>query len=191
MDTNRWGPFTGRQLTTMVVALIVAAVFVPTGVWAVKTASSVKIEDATNAAEQARVENGRLKVDTGLTATPATPSQLYYNHVAATQGAPPACLKLAEPPAGKALIITALHVRRSSGTTVVTIYKGDSSDACANPVESLSLGVDSTQRDVTFPSGLAIREGAFLSGLWQINDNIGVSVFGYLVDAAACETGCN
>jgi hypothetical protein len=40
-----WGPFSGRQLTTMFVALVIGAVLVPSTVWAVDTFSNVAIED--------------------------------------------------------------------------------------------------------------------------------------------------
>ncbi len=40
-----WGPFTGRQLTTMIVALMIGVIFLPSAVWAVDTFSNVAIED--------------------------------------------------------------------------------------------------------------------------------------------------
>ena len=46
MNANRLGPFTGRQLTTIIVTLIVVVLF-PLGAWAV-TGSNVFVTDATS-----------------------------------------------------------------------------------------------------------------------------------------------
>src|SRR3954449_2470234 len=45
MAQKTWGPFTGRQLTVIIVALIVGVVALPSAVWAVDTFSNVAIED--------------------------------------------------------------------------------------------------------------------------------------------------
>jgi hypothetical protein len=45
LPTRRWGPFSGRQLTVIIVSLMVGLVMVPSTVWAVDTFSNVAIED--------------------------------------------------------------------------------------------------------------------------------------------------
>src|SRR5438270_2658461 len=48
MGTKTWGPFTGRQLTIIVVTLIAGFVLVPSAVWAVDTLTYVTPEDPTS-----------------------------------------------------------------------------------------------------------------------------------------------
>src|SRR4051794_8894691 len=45
MGQKTWGPFNGRQLTVIVVALIIGVVALPGAVWAVDTFSNVAIQD--------------------------------------------------------------------------------------------------------------------------------------------------
>ncbi len=76
MNANRLGPFTGRQLTTIIVTLIVVALF-PIGAWAV-TGSNIFVTDATSGAHAKVDGNGNLqtKVSSGFVdATPAAPNQ--------------------------------------------------------------------------------------------------------------------
>ena len=81
--TKTWGPFSGRQLTTIIGMLLVAVVVLPSAVWAVDTFSNVAIEDPiTN--DKAGVDSsnrlkvgdgsGALTVDGTVTGRPAPPS---------------------------------------------------------------------------------------------------------------------
>src|SRR5947208_7709311 len=76
-----WGPFTGRQLTAIVITLIVGVVMLPGAVWAVDTFSNVAIEDPVSGAK-ASVDathhvlvgdgSGALTVDGTVYALPPT-----------------------------------------------------------------------------------------------------------------------
>src|SRR4051794_7626779 len=59
------GPFTGRQLTTIIVVLIIGVATVPSAVWAVDTFSNVAIMDATSGQKAAVDANQRLRVGDG------------------------------------------------------------------------------------------------------------------------------
>lgn len=45
MPQRTWGPFNGRQLTVIIVSLMIGLVMIPSTVWAVDTFSNVAIED--------------------------------------------------------------------------------------------------------------------------------------------------
>jgi hypothetical protein len=82
MSTPTWGPFTGRQLTTMVI-VIAAVIGIPGTVWAVDTFTNVAIEDpvtgvkaSVDATHKVLVGDGSgsLTVDGSLTARPYPPA---------------------------------------------------------------------------------------------------------------------
>jgi hypothetical protein len=60
-QVKTWGPFTGRQLTVMIVTLIIGAVMLPGAVWAVDTFSNVAIEDPVSGVK-AHVDSARKLV---------------------------------------------------------------------------------------------------------------------------------
>lgn len=59
---RRWGPFSGGQLTTMIVASIIALAL-PGGAWAVDTFTNVAVQDPSTGVKAAVTGDGRLKVD--------------------------------------------------------------------------------------------------------------------------------
>src|SRR2546423_1557860 len=86
MEPRTWGPFTGRQLTVMIVTLIIGVAMLPGAVWAVDTFSNVAIQDPptgvktkVNSSHALGVGDwsGPLPVD-GKTA-PAAPAQSLNN----------------------------------------------------------------------------------------------------------------
>ena len=64
MAPNRWGPFTGRQLTTMFVATVLAVAAIPIAAQATSTGQDVVITDPTATPERyAKVDtSGQLAV---------------------------------------------------------------------------------------------------------------------------------
>lgn len=60
--TRTWGPFTGRQLTTIIVAMV-TVVFFPSAAWAVETFSNVAIQDPISGAKAAVDSSRRLQVN--------------------------------------------------------------------------------------------------------------------------------
>src|SRR5947207_15952299 len=50
-EHRTWGPFNGRHLTAIIVAIVVGAVLIPSTVWAVDTFSNVAIEDPVTGAK--------------------------------------------------------------------------------------------------------------------------------------------
>ena len=81
--TKTWGPFSGRQLTTIIGMLLVAVVVLPSAVWAVDTFSNVAIEDPITNNKAGVDSSNRLKVGDGsgaltidgtVTGRPAPPS---------------------------------------------------------------------------------------------------------------------
>src|SRR5437868_11351509 len=76
-----WGPFTGRQLTTIVIALIAGVVLLPGAVWAVDSFTNVAIQDPISGAK-ASVDashhvivgdgSGALSVDGTVSVVPST-----------------------------------------------------------------------------------------------------------------------
>ena len=64
MAPKRWGPFTGRHLTTMFIALVIGAVAVPITAQATSTGQDVVITDPSASPERyAKVDaNGKLQV---------------------------------------------------------------------------------------------------------------------------------
>jgi hypothetical protein len=63
--TKTWGPFTGRQLTIIIVALVFGVVMIPGAVWAVDTYSNVAIQDPVSGAKAKVASTGALNVGDG------------------------------------------------------------------------------------------------------------------------------
>src|SRR5690349_20915287 len=107
--SRSWGPFSGRQLTVIIVTAIVA-IFVPGTVWAGDTFSNVAIEDPVSGVK-ASVDSGHhLKVSDGsgamtvdgtVTATETSPAKLVHVFGPAATG----CTSIYNVPAGKALVL--------------------------------------------------------------------------------------
>ena len=191
-STKTWGPFNGRQLTT-IVCVVVAAVLLPVGAWAVSF-SNVAITDP-GGVNRAKVNPaGALSaaVSGSVTANNALPTSLFHvdaNPANATWGV------IAKPPAGKALVITSIVVEASQvsspGQTNVTNIVIDTKTATCNlqenpiPVGSVTpptVGVST----IAIPSGVVVPANrALCAGNWGIGYLAEVMVFGYLVPAAS------
>lgn len=83
MDTSRisqrtWGPFSGRHLTVMVVALMVGLVMVPSTVWAVTTFSNVAIQDPVSGVRATIDSTHHLAVAGTVHAVAASPTTPFF-----------------------------------------------------------------------------------------------------------------
>ncbi len=99
-----WGPFSGQQLTVIIVAAIVA-VALPVGAWAAVTSQPVSITDATGAHVASVSNTNRLLVDSQL----ASPAHIYHS-TSLTVTETSVCLVVAAPPVGRALVVRQLRI---------------------------------------------------------------------------------
>ena len=114
--TRREHFFTNRQVTTMVVALMVAVVMLPGAVWAVDTFTNVAIQDPVSGFK-AMVTNqralkvgdgsGAVTVDGSVTARPAPVADFRSHYLVAFGHS--ACHPLPAPPAGRAFVLQTLN----------------------------------------------------------------------------------
>jgi hypothetical protein len=72
--SRTWGPFTGRQLTVIIVSLMVGVVMVPGTVWAVDTFTNVAIEDPVSGVKASVDSTNHLAVAGTVHALPASPT---------------------------------------------------------------------------------------------------------------------
>ena len=208
MNANRLGPFTGRQLTTIIVTLIVVVLF-PLGAWAV-TGSNVFVTDATSGAHAKVDSNGNLqtKVSSGsVNATPAAPNQQFISTVTFSDVGPK-CKTLVTPPTGKAVVITTVHFQVRTYDNGPNTRLGDLGHSGSSGCTSGNVALDgvsfignvpaaniwqgAASQELDFPSGVAVANGHTLtvSVAGGPDDNWRITSFGYLVDATKCTTGC-
>src|SRR4051812_40653573 len=69
-----WGPFTGRQLTTLLVAGMVTLVLAPTTVWAVDQFSNVAVQDPVSGVKASVSSSHKVLVDAGSSNIYSLPS---------------------------------------------------------------------------------------------------------------------
>ena len=197
-DAGRgWGPFTGRQLTT-IICVVAVMVMLPVSAFAVVSGSNAFITDHTTGA-QAKVNAAGQVLMSGtvggaVIATPTSPSQAYSVHVDVGSNS----CAVTTPPAGKVLVITSISTSLTgtdlpalmftTGVTTPTNCNGPRT-TYASLNEFSSAGTSQT----TFPSGFPIKSGHGLAVFLSeplTGDQGAVVVTGYLVPAAQCATGC-
>jgi len=157
---GRFGPFTGNQLTIILLAAIVAAGF-PTTLFAVAAFTNSVLIDA-GTGQRARVIGGALKVGDGVgpltvdgtvSARPARPDAM-FSTFGLTTGA---CSTVYQPPAGSAAVVTEANftVEAFIGTGIVAprIFIG--------PPGSCILG----QKIAAIASGNGLQRAGFGPGL--------------------------
>ena len=74
-QAKTWGPFSGRQLTVVIVALVIGFIAAPSAVWAVDTFSNVAIEDPVTGVK-AQVDSARRLQVSVVPRPPTTPWSL-------------------------------------------------------------------------------------------------------------------
>jgi hypothetical protein len=197
MDAKRWGPFSGRQLVVIVLAIVAGVVMTPVAVNA--ATGSVNIEDATNPARKAKVDAaGRVSVDSGLAnfsgigftaitggqvfATPSAPSETFQFAAGVVDQ-----FDFYTPPAGKAAVITSIQVNHESGPNGFLTLRTSALTKVFGYLTFTDLGSE----QLTFPSGTVLKAGDTLEAVDGVFDGsaYGVVLTGYLVPASACATG--
>jgi hypothetical protein len=192
MNERTWGPFSGRQLTTMVVALILV-LGVPGTVWAVDTFSNVAIEDPVTGVKASVDSSKRLKVGDGssamtvdgtTTGPEAAANTLFRSATFPTSSGN--CTPIATPPANKALIIKSVALNTysvtspGSGRTGVFYLGTDGCEVIVFDINPPGVGLINQP----FEPGLGVPAG---KRLWVSTNNISAEVytFGYSVPASA------
>jgi hypothetical protein len=181
MPTKTWGPFNGRQLTTIIVALIVGVVMVPTGAFAVTTLKSVVINDPTGTHRALVDKTGSLQV------AAAPPRAFFQNQ---SFGLSSGFVALASPPAGSALIVTTIHLDTvadpTPGNGQNVFFEVETGTCSGNQVGTYFQVVNPPsvgETDVPLSPGLGIPAGDTLCGQENGSVRAGASVSGYTVPA--------
>jgi hypothetical protein len=174
---------TGRQIVTM--ALGACAIVTSGAVWAggpsvVNPFSYIAIQDPISG-NKAAVDAGRhLLVSDQLQAPAANPGNFFHFHT----GLAPACVAIASPPPGKAMVLKTLVVDTLSAPAAGSIDFASFSigTECGSPVEDVNPpGVGVTT--INYEPGLVIPAGQFLFG-YANQIAAEASGTGYLVPAA-------
>ena len=192
-----WGPFTGRQLTTIVCVGIVTILF-PVGAWALTTTNTYITDAHTHTS--ASVNNaGQLAtsaaVSGAVTATLASPKEFWNGRL---KGTPPMPVPspFAVPPSGKALIVTSITINytkttSASGTLSFAVSAVDATcSSTGNTILEDSPTAHGVKR-LPFAPGLVVPAGRALCALDTDTNNLTADVFvdGYLVPAASAPAG--
>jgi hypothetical protein len=193
-----WGPFSGGQLTIIVVTFAVLLLF-PLAAFAV-TGNNVFVTDATSGVRAKVDANGNLRsfVNGSVTATPTQPNGSYF---AATQVALLADsandIDIAGPPTGKALMLTSISVDVSSLPTpngTLYLHRRIGGTACSNGTADRNIGrftpISRGLQTISMPSGVPIPNGDRVCIYWSGGGTVqaGVMAYGYTVPAALCQS---
>jgi hypothetical protein len=206
------GPFTSGHLTIIVIVVVLVVAF-PFAAFAV-TGSNVFVTDATSG-NQAQVASGQLKVDTGIShpfglvpVAPVAPEiyptgDIVHTDVLAVDAVDTdncgsgTCQTVLKPPAGKAAVITTIHINTykatatGSGQYLALPRSGNGSCAVSSidrRIEFLNpAGIGETQLQYDLPGGLAVPAGKALCVFNSDPANLGaqVSARGYAVAPSA------
>jgi hypothetical protein len=206
------GPFSGGQLTIIIVTLAVVIGF-PIAAFSV-TGSATNIVDPVTAANKAKVDSqgnlytathdatsgvaakvtsgGALTVSGSVTATPTPPNSSYDRFWSAGEGD---CISITPAvPAGKALIVTSITATITSGTDErVAVYAvtGTGTSTCTPTIFADEIGVAGLRASgvMNFPSGFPVKAGRVVGVLLfsSAGDHTAdVIVKGYLVSSTLC-----
>jgi hypothetical protein len=181
------GPFTGGQLTAIVITFVVVIGF-PVGAFAVVSGSNSFVTDATSG-KQAKVNSlGQL----ATTATPAAPASMYAqsDQYVLTSGSPVTAVTGGWR-AGLALVITSLTVGPEGILNSPVTLEFETSSGSHPAMFTLNPGTPPVT--VPFPSGMPVANGDDLDIRWVSPGNsvtLDVSFDGYWVPASQCTAGC-
>jgi hypothetical protein len=188
-QSRGWGPFTGRQLTAIIITLTVGLVMVPGTVWAVDTFTNVAIQDPVTGAKASIDVAHRVLVNGVVTAIPRPPTTPFYFSENVTLGVG----KTLVGPTASQINLTALAVSPYGGTAgPVDFYlHAEQVPNSATTCPGINLGtpfhIGAMQRSPvfvqTFPTPLALRPvpgtkmclsatiyaGSNVSDVWVVN----------------------
>jgi hypothetical protein len=134
---RRWGPFSGGQLTVMIVALIAGVVMVPSTVWAVDTFSNVAVEDPVTGVKASVDSTHHLTVAGTVHALAASPTLPFSFSEDITSAA----LTRVVGPTVNPINLTAISVAPRAGQTGTGdfyLYVGSQPSAQASCTQSIS-----------------------------------------------------
>lgn len=183
--TKTWGPFTGRQLTTIICVLIVTVLF-PVAAWAV-TGSHVFITDPRNGHYGAvdTAGNVQVKVNGGVDVAP--PTQFVESHQITLVGS---YLPILTAPAGKDLVVTTIDEDWSGDNLATASYAEitvANGGTCASPSFALEYFFDlptgAGSHDFHLTPGYVVPSGKSLCALkaGTSNPEVFLGAFGYTV----------
>jgi len=182
---RRLGPFTGRQLTAIIVAIVIA-VGLPTGAYASGAFTSVVVQDPVSGAQANVTPAGQLQV------APAAPSTLFQVTSFLYGNASSWGTSETVPPPGDALVVTGLHIdtfRDPSGSEIYlylmqgncgTLVNEDGIGYFEMPLTPLTLG----EEEFPLDTGLVVPSGDSLCAEYY-NQSSALTVSGYTIPAAA------
>jgi hypothetical protein len=184
-ETKTWGPFTGRQLTTIICVIVVAALF-PVGAWAV-SGSSVFVTDSTSGKHASVDSEGQLHV----VANVAGAKSWMQSDSPSLAGAYAPRVVV---PVGKALVVRQIHVdwfgADGSSDPWVAWIVGNA--ACNSNISSTSETMDlpngQDDRVVSFDPGYIVPAGEALCGVKSGAGTFYMKVYGYYVSSSAVGT---
>jgi hypothetical protein len=188
MPTKTWGPFNGRQLSTIIVALVIGVVMVPAGAWAAVTFKSVAVTDPAGV-NQAKVDAAGSLQAADAPATKFVSARL---DLSGSTGS----LVVAAPPAGKALVVKTIQVDTTFDPAPapgeVTVFFVGASSCSGGRIGTSAPTVTPAGLGATvlpFDPGLAVPAGDALCGESLDNQATGVAftvnVYGIIEPSAA------
>jgi len=176
------GPFSGGQLTAIVIAAIVM-LGLPVGAFAAVSASTVFISGP---------HGGRANVDPsgGLQVSGSPPNATVLVNLSLTNTAECGVLR---PPSGRAIILTAMNVTPTGATVGNPLQVSVLVDPTAcktGGTKDIRLfqnqfGSDNSQQ-ITFPPGIGLKNGQALYVAIDGASHGSVSIYGYTVPASEC-----
>ncbi|HEY3833359.1 MAG TPA: hypothetical protein VGO03_13765 [Acidimicrobiia bacterium] len=195
------GPFTSGHLTIIIVTLAMIIAF-PFAAFAV-TGNNVFVTDATSGVH-AKVNNlGQLDttavVSGAVTAPPAAPSSMVALFPVQVTASEDDCA-FYTPPAGQALVITRIdaYPYAPSGTVYIALSASNrinASSGCTpnKPLSYEDFVAGNPPHVIDLGAGVALAHGHYLNLTARGNGGGGgatLNIYGYLVPASACATGC-
>ncbi len=201
-----WGPFSGRQLTTIICIALVTILF-PVGAWAVSGTNSF-ITDATSGVHTKVTSTGQLQTHPngplGVTGSvsvsgavrAANPVDMYTNVFGLSDATPTKQCAILTPPAGHALVITSMKLSNSASDVFpfsVNFYRGTGTSAAPTflaPKDSTTFNQPGSF-ETQFPTGFVLPSGNVLiiqGALQTANTVTIVTVNGYQILNSACPT---
>jgi hypothetical protein len=195
------GVFSSGHLTAIIVAVVVM-VGLPVGAFAAVSGANSFITDAVSGAHAKVTSAGNLQtsVTGSVSATAAAPGAAFVK-LGTVTGTGHSCGFLT-PPAGKAMVITAIDevpVGAAVSFDAQLNVLADTATACAGTKTSIANGFygSDNPHEVVLNPGLGLKNGHYLDLNVAITPGGAVTpgpsavyVYGYTVPAASCTTGC-
>jgi hypothetical protein len=171
MQVRTWGPFTGRQLTTMFCVTVVM-VLLPVAAWGA-------------AASHVVVDSGKITVASPVAANVAQRSQFISSGTQKLVPANGTDILLIAPPTGRGLVITSVHLNWVSNNAGAYIHVFTGSPACSLEANVLEwdLGTVAGDIDAAITPGYVVPPGKVLCAHIGGTATLYVNAFGYIVAA--------